>query len=89
MGERQPSQGHAALRELHQGVTLTAQGGPEAVNRVGTLAITEIVRLQHQAQALQGVHIVQDLSSWTEVRGSIQHRGQTNTIRGQGQGEIL
>ena len=48
-----------------------------------------MVGLQQQTQALQGVDIVLDLSSWTEVRGSIQHRGKTNTIRGQGQVEIL
>ena len=89
MGEGQPGQCHAAVRQLHQGVTLTAQGGPEAVNGVGRLAITEIVRLQQQTQALKGVHVVPDESPWTEVSGSSQNRGQTNTIRGRGQVEIL
>jgi hypothetical protein len=60
VGEGQPGQGHAAVRQLHQGFTLTAQGSPEAINWVGKLAITEIVRLQHQTQALKGIHVVPD-----------------------------
>ena len=73
-----PGQGHTTLCQPHKGITLTVQGSGESGHRVGEVAVAEVVWLQQEAHAIQGVDsIVHDLSSWTEVRCSFQRSSNT------------
>ena len=81
--------GSTGTWDLDSLVLLSGSCWERAGHRVNKLTVTKMVGLQQQTQALQGVDIVLDLSSWTEVRGSIQHSSKTITIRGQGQVGIL